>query len=121
MPAEANPFASFLWHHWSGEGEYDDAGIDTLREMPLDMKWNPDTIETYAARFGFTFEPEPMEPVEDGPLAIGQRGRTWSFLVHNPYRVGGDGAIAAPFETNGLDYLVSYWFGRAHGMIAADQ
>ena len=121
VAVEANPFASFLWHHWTGEDAYDVSGIGTLRDMPLDMKWNPDTIETYMTRFGFAFEPEPTELVEDRPLPIGQRGRTWSFLVHNPYRVAGDRASAAPFETNGLDYLVSYWFGRAHGMITPDQ
>ena len=82
------------------------------------MKWNPDTIAAYSRRFGFSFTPDPVLPREaDGPLPIAQRGRTWSFLVHNPYRRGGDRLAAAPFETNGLDYLLSYWFGRAHGVI----
>ena len=88
--------------------------------MPLDMKWNRDTIDAYGARFGFTFEPGPpaLEALPgDGPLPIERRARTWSFLVQNPYRPGADRAPPAPFETNALDYLVSYWFGRAHGLI----
>ena len=119
IDAEANPFASFLWSHWSGDTRDTAAGIDTLRNVPLDMKWNADTIAAYETRFGFTFDTEPVRRMDAGirPLPIGQRGRTWSFLVHNPYVVGGDRETQAPFETNGLDFLVSYWFGRAHGMI----
>ena len=123
VSVEANPFASFLWHHWTGDGAYDSAGIQTLDDMPLSMKWNTDTITSYAARFGFRYQVEPVPvPVPatgEGPLPVSQRGRTWSILVHNPYTVGGDRWTSAPFETNGLDYLVSYWFGRAHGMIGA--
>ena len=120
IDVEANPLATFLYRHWTGDRSYDRAALDTLRGVPLDMKWNADTIAAYARRFGFSFTPEPAAPRrDDGPLPIGQRGRTWSFLVHNPYRTGGDRFATAPFETNGLDYLLSYWFGRAHGMIPA--
>ncbi len=120
---EGNPLANFLWRHWTGDGDYDRAALDGLQQVPLDMKWNADTIATYAARFGFTFTPDPIVASgnRSAPLPMAQRGRTWSFLVHNPYRVGGDRSVVAPFETNGLDYLVSYWFGRAHGMVASDQ
>lgn len=123
IDAEANPFASFLWSHWSGDAGDTAAGIGTLRNLPLDMKWNADTIAAYEARFEFTFDAEPVRQMAAGvrPLPIGQRGRTWSFLVHNPYVVGGDRESRAPFETNGLDFLVSYWFGRAHGMIGPDE
>ena len=117
---EANPLAGFLWRHWTGEAAGVAPGVDTLRRMPLDMKWNRDTIEAYSARFGFAFEPGPrvLEAAPGGgPLPIDRRGRTWSFLVQNPYRPGTDRAPPAPFETNGLDYLLSYWFGRAHGLI----
>jgi hypothetical protein len=118
IDVEANPLATFLHRHWTGDGSYDAAALDTLRRMPLDMKWNPDTIADYADRFGFSFTPDPVVPPDgEGPLPITQRGRTWSFLVHNPYRIGGDRLAPASFETNGLDYLLSYWFGRAHGMI----
>ena len=118
IDVEANPLATFLHRHWTGDGSYDAAALDTLRGVPLDMKWNPDTIAAYSRRFGFSFTPDPVLPREgDGPLPIAQRGRTWSFLVHNPYRRGGDRLAAAPFETNGLDYLLSYWFGRAHRVI----
>ena len=96
-----------------------------MRHVPLDMKWNPDTIAAYADRFDFAFAADPVISHDghdgDTPLPVAQRGRTWSFLVHNPYRVGGDRLVAAPFETNGLDYLVSYWFGRAHGIIGAEE
>ena len=118
IDVEANPLATFLHRHWTGDASYDAAALDTLRRMPLDMKWNADTIAAYARRFGFSFTAEPVVPREgEGPLPIAQRGRTWSFLVHNPYRTGGDRLADASFETNGLDYLLSYWFGRAHGMI----
>ncbi len=124
VDVEGNPLANFLWHHWTGERDDDRAALDALQQVPLDMKWNSDTIAAYAARFGFTFTPEPVAASGGGgssALPMSERGRTWSFLVHNPYRVGGDRSVRAPFETNGLDYLVSYWFGRAHGMIDAEQ
>ena len=118
IDVEANPLATFLHRHWTGDRSYDAAALDTLRRVPLDMKWNADTIAAYARRFGFSFAADRVVPHEaGGPLPVAQRGRTWSFLVHNPYRVGGDRLADAPFETNGLDYLLSYWFGRAHGMI----
>ena len=120
IDVEANPLATFLHRHWTGERSYDAAALETLRRVPLDMKWNADTIAAYSRRFGFSFTPDPIVPRRgDGPLPIAQRGRTWSFLVHNPYRTGGDRLADASFETNGLDYLVSYWFGRAHGTIGA--
>ena len=118
IDVEANPFATFLYQHWTGDTDAAEYGLTTLRQLPLDMKWNPDTIATYADRFGFTFTADPLRPNRgDGPLPITQRGRTWSFLVHNPYQVGGNRLEPAPFETNGLDFLLSYWFGRSHGMI----
>ncbi len=120
VDVETNPLAGFLWRHWTGESDGVAPGVETLRRMPLDMKWNRDTIEAYGARFGFSFEPgrAAVETASGrGPLPIDRRGRTWSFLVQNPYRPGVDRTARAPFETNGLDYLVSYWFGRAHGMI----
>ena len=121
IDVEANPFAMFLYRHWTSESEGHQAALDTLRHVPFDMKWNADTIAAYAERFGFAFEANAVEPWDSSlPLPVGQRGRTWSFLVHNPYRVGGDRLQPAPFETNGLDFLLSYWFGRAHGMVSAD-
>ena len=121
IDVEANPFATFLHQHWTGNNDGAESGLNTLRKLPLDMKWNPDTIATYADRFGFTFTADPLLPSRgNGPLPITQRGRTWSFLVHNPYQVGGNRLESAPFETNGLDFLLSYWFGRSHGMIDAN-
>jgi len=120
IDVEANPFATFLYQHWTGESDGIDDAIGTLRNFPLDMKWNASTIEGYMDRFGFVFNSEPSGFFDDGRVRpIDQRGRTWSFLVHNPYRIGGNRHEDAPFETNGLDYLVSYWFGRAHGFVAA--
>ena len=121
IDVEANPFATFLHQHWTGNNDGAEYGLNTLRKLPLDMKWNPDTIATYADRFGFTFTADPLLPSRSNdPLPIAQRGRTWSFLVHNPYQVGGNRLESAPFETNGLDFLLSYWFGRSHNMIAAN-
>ena len=91
IDVEANPFATLLHRHWTGERDYDAAALETLRRAPLDMKWNAGTIAAYARRFGFSFDADPILPRGgDGPLPIAQRGRTWSFLVHNPYRTGGD-------------------------------
>ena len=121
VDVEANPLATFLYQHWTNEGERRGAALDTLRQVPFDMKWNPDTIAVYADRFGFVFNADAVAPRNSsGPLPVGQRGRTWNSLVHNPYRVGGDRLEPAPFETNGLDFLVSYWFGRSHGMVGAN-
>ena len=121
VDVEANPFATFLYQHWTNERAHHEAALDTLRQVPFDMKWNRDTIAAYGQRFGFAFNADAVEPRESSePLPIGQRGRTWSFLVHNPYRVGGNRLERTPFETNGLDFLLSYWFGRAHGMVGAD-
>ncbi len=117
---EANPFAGFLWRHWTGDPAGVAPGVETLRRMPLDMKWNRETIDAYSRRFGFAFDPGPPalgSVPGDGPLPIDRRGRTWSFLVQNPYLPGADRTPPAPFETHGLDYLLSYWFGRAHGLI----
>ncbi len=122
IDVEANPFATFLNRHWTGESDVFRDSVETLRNFPLDMKWNSRTIDAYKNRFGFEFESEPIVFVDDGRVRpIDQRGRTWSFLVHNPYRIGGDRHEDSPFETNGLDYLVSYWFGRAHGFITAER
>ncbi len=125
IDVEANPFATFLYQYWTGESDVAAAALEALGDVPLDMKWNPDTIAAYGERFGFVFEPDPVTTGAGdrdlGPWPIGQRGRTWSFLVHNPYRVGGSRLELAPFETSGLDYLASYWFGRAHGFVEADR
>ena len=123
VDVESNPLANFLWRHWTGQRGYALQAIETLRHVPLDMKWNRATIAMYAARFGFTFIPDPIVASDDEsiPFPIGQRGRTWNFLVQNPYLKAGNRLTHAPFETTGLDYLVSYWFGRAHGMMNAVQ
>ena len=118
IDVEANPLATFLYQHWTGEDDQRAAAVETLRGVPLDMKWNANTISGYVERFGVRFEADPVEPRSGtGPLPIGQRGRIWSFLVQNPYQPGGDRLTSSPFETNGLDFLVSYWFGRAHGIV----
>ena len=122
IDAESNPLATFLYRQWTGENEGSESALNTLRQVPLDMKWNPDTIASYADRFEFTFTADPLLPhTGNGPFPVSQRGRTWSFLVHNPYRIGGNRLEAAPFETNGLDFLLSYWFGRSHGMIGVGE
>lgn len=122
IDVEANPLATFLYQHWTGEADQRAAAVETLRRVPLDMKWNTGTISGYTERFGFKFAADPVEPrTGTGPLPIGQRGRIWSFLIQNPYQPGGDRLTPSPFETNGLDFLVSYWFGRVHGMLDASE
>ena len=53
--------------------------IETLRLFPLDMKWNADTIERYARRFGFSFEGRPVSPEPEAGevVPIDRRPRTW--------------------------------------------
>ena len=46
IDVEANPFATFLYQHWTGDNDRAEYGLNTLRQLPLDMKWNPDTIAT---------------------------------------------------------------------------
>ena len=105
-----------------GESDALDDAVGSLRDLPLDMKWNSGTIDAYTDRFGFMFESESAVSIGEGRVRpIEQRGRTWSFLVHNPYRIGGNRHEDSPFETNGLEYLVSYWFGRAHGFITEER
>ena len=62
IDVEANPLATFLHRHWTGDGSYDAAALDTLRGVPLDMKWNPDTIAAYSRRFGFSSHAGPGPP-----------------------------------------------------------
>ena len=80
VDVEANPFATFLYQHWTNEADRHEAALDTLRQVPFDMKWNSDTIAAYAGRFEFAFDAEPVESWASSTLLpIGQRGRTWSF------------------------------------------
>ena len=116
---EAKPFFSFLYHHWTGDGAHDAAAIECLRLTPLDMKWNRSTIARYADRFDFTFDPAPGSPLPPpgAVVPIDRRPKSWSFLVHNPYREPGDRTADSGMEFQGLDYTLSYWFGLAHGMV----
>ena len=77
IDVEANPLATYLYQHWTGDDERRQAALDTLRHVPLDMKWNPGTIAAYAERFRFAFTADAVEPSAGaGPRPVGQRGRT---------------------------------------------
>lgn len=116
---EMNPFSTFLHQHWTGDKARTTDAIEALRSVPLDMKWNRATIDAYAKRYDFTFDPKPSSPrPKRGQLIpMDRRSKDWSFLVMNPYYDKGDRMRDSKMEFQGLDFSISYWFGLAHGMI----
>lgn len=120
--AERNPFFELVSRHYLSKylpedydalEEGDEAVLAPLREFPFRMKWNRDTVEQYAERFGF----DPDEPVisdapaEGAAIPYDRRGKSWSALVANPYQAG-DNTVDEGMEYNGHDYLLSYWLAR---------
>ena len=97
---------------------------ETLRLFPLRMKWNPDTINAYAERFGFAYDPAPRspKPEDDMPIPVDRRKKDWSAWVQNPYNEEWDGKPEDPiWEFNGHDYLFGYWLGRMYGYIGGEE
>lgn len=95
----------------------------TLRDFPLDMKWNRATIAGYEQQFGFTFVPTKTRARGLGReyvVPIAQRGKSWSAWVADPYSWG-DRTADSSVEYNGHDYLLAYWLGRYHQYIDAEQ
>ena len=124
--AERNPFFELITRHYLAPYfpddyaelvEGDEAILAPLREFPFRMKWNRDTIEAYAAQFGFDAD-EPViseEPGEGEAVPYDRHAKSWSALVGNPYEAGDNTADAAT-EYNGHDYLLSYWLARQLGV-----
>jgi len=121
---EANPFFAFAAAKYLNDDSGIAAGIETLQKFPFDMKWNRDTISDYEKRFDFAFEPVSSEwKPEEGKAAavpIDRRPKAWSAWVEDPY-VAGSRTEDIEMEFNGHDYLLAYWYGRATGVLSADQ
>lgn len=116
---EGNPFYAFAAARHLDDRSGLDAARDWLERLPLDMKWNRNTIARYEERFDFTFDPEPISPMAGpgAPVPIDRRFKTWSVLVFNPYREPGDRMADSGLEYNGHDYLITYWQGRHYGYL----
>ena len=88
IDVEANPLATYLYQHWTGDDERRQAALDTLRHVPLDMKWNPGTIAAYAERFRFAFTADAVEPSGGCRTAAGRPA--WAYLeLSRPQPVSG--------------------------------
>lgn len=119
---EANPVYSFMVAHFTEETVDLDAGLNTLRWFPFDMKWNKDTREDYAKHFAWSLETTIQSPeAREGQLCpIDRRTRTWSAWVQDPYHEAGARDSDSRMEYNGHDYLLAYWMGRYHEFISAE-
>ena len=116
---QQNPFFTFIAaQHLEDRSELD-AGINTLRWFPLDMKWNRATIAKYETQFTFTYDPAPKspEPEKGQVIPIDRRVKMWSAWVEDPYHTAGQRDQDAPVEYNGHDYQLAYWTGRYLGFI----
>jgi len=122
VSTELNPYFTFIYHAFTGDGSADAAAVRTLERFPLDMKFNRATIEQYQKEFGFEFDPAPEStPTPPGTVVpIDLRPKSWSAWVANPYEAGsrsGDSGM----EFTGLDFTMAYWMGRYHGCLPASR
>ena len=122
---EGNPFFTFVAARYI---ETSDRGVPEARKFlawfPFDLKWNRDTIASYAATFDFTPTFAPQSPPHEPGAAvpIDRREKSWSAFVMNPYRpVVNDRAQDSPVEYNGHDYLLGYWTGRYYGYVHEEE
>ena len=122
VKVEENPYYTFIYHAFTGDGSGDAAAIRTLERFPLDMKFNRATLEKYRNEFAFTFDPAPESaPTPPGTVVpIDLRPKSWSAWVADPYKPGTRTADYG-MEFTGLDFTMAYWLGRYHGYISADQ
>jgi hypothetical protein len=115
------PLFNYMVAEFLGDRSGIEAAERTLRQFPLDMKWNRGTIAKYEQVFDFTYNPVPLspEPAAGELVPIDRRPKLWSAWVHSPYE-SGDRARDIPGEYNGHDYLMAYWYGRFLKLIAAE-
>lgn len=118
--AQGNPFYAFVSKEYLKDESGVQAGIDTLKWFPLDMKWNQSTIAAYEKEFGFTYDPKPVspEPKPGEAIPVDRREKSWSAWVMDPFRDAGTRTADSALEYNGHDYLLGYWAGRYLGLIA---
>ncbi|MBI4556981.1 MAG: hypothetical protein HY706_05300 [Candidatus Hydrogenedentes bacterium] len=114
-------YYAFTVHAFLDDASGDEAGINTLKWFPLDMKWNRDVILAYEKQFKFTFDPTPKssEPGKGEVVPIDRRPKDWSAWVWDPY-VAGDRKDHPGIYYGGLDYLMAYWLGRYHGYLSPE-
>jgi hypothetical protein len=113
---ERSPFFNFIYGALTGEPCDAEAAVETLQEIPLDLvHWDvrnsgrPD-VPRHPDRGRFGEEQSAVVlPAAERPLM------KWNG---NPYRLdGGDGGRT---EEDGTFFLLPYWMGRCHGIIAEE-
>ncbi len=122
MKHQLNPYYNFMGAMFLGDNELIEAGLESLRVFPLDMKWNHNTIARYQIAFGFKFNPAQISPLPKAghAMPLDRRKKQWSAWVHNPYK-SGERSKDHDMEFTGLDYLMAYWLGRWKGYIKPSQ
>ncbi len=118
-----NPFFTYLY--MQATGKRDKAILnevkDNLASFTFDIHWNSDTRETYAKRFQLDLTPQPKfpKPKRGEVVPYEWRSKTWSLLVQNPYNEMAQ-EVPRPdsgMEYTGLHWTISYWLGRAEGLL----
>jgi len=114
LQPEGSPFYNFLYAALTGSNAGVEDGVEWLRRAPLDtVEWTMRNshradveIERGSDRFG--------RPEATRVLPISER--VFELWNSNPYRLdGGNGGMG---EVEGTPWLLPYWFGRYHGVIA---
>ncbi|MGE0128002.1 MAG: hypothetical protein AB7U82_07980 [Blastocatellales bacterium] len=112
---ERNPLWNFIYAVGSGAKEFDrDDAVRTLREIPIDqISWTVTNshrldvpMDTLADRFNRQ-QALIVLPYDELPMD------KWNG---NPYRL--DGGNGGRSEDDGAYFLLPYWMGRYHGLIA---
>jgi len=109
---EANPLWNFIWGASTGEPCDVEAGVEALREIPLDfISWRMQNshradlkLAAGAGRPGRRFLAKPLPWAE----------RVIYHWDHNPYEPDGGSDLA---EADQTVWLLPYWMGRHHRLI----
>ncbi|MCF6284768.1 MAG: hypothetical protein L3K26_06235 [Candidatus Hydrogenedentes bacterium] len=112
---ERNSLMAMVYASVDPEDADVEGAIQTLREMPQDRRsWNQDN----GHRADVVFDPRPSVRGNDVLLEILPADeRLFERWNQDPYKAdnGGDGRS----DGAGVDYMLAYWLGRYHGVIAA--
>jgi hypothetical protein len=117
---EKNPFFTFVYHAVSPRSAWDAAALDdagdTLVRFPTtESQYDPEAltrgcVSSRLDRLNRRQACAPL-PMDERPQAAVE----WN---QNPARIEPGTRDRAGYS--GLDYLVAYWLGRAHGLIPAE-